>query len=326
MLGAFAAFELLFVFMMPSHPRQVTPAPQPPPFVQPVPPVPVTPAKPKITTRIPAYKPYEGIIAQINEWKAQAQGLTEVGIYGKTSRGKDLYYLRVTNLLDTKPKPKVMITACIHGNEPLATSTVMGYIGTMLATYGEDPEVTELINTRDIYFVPVVSPDSYPNSRYVDGVDPNRNFPYPGKNIQSVPPIKALQDFFLKIKPNAVISGHTFGRVYLVPYGDTVQLCPNNADFDRIVGQMQTMSKYRKQRCCEMYGRPIFGAEVDWYYRNGAFAIVTEFGTHQRIPSITDTQEEFTRTYKGTLYFIKEAPLVPIRQQVIEEAVWKQAA
>jgi hypothetical protein len=185
------------------------------------------PNRPTVNNPIPAWKSYADTVKQLEEWKTQSPGLVETGTYGKSSKGVNLSYIRVTNLYDPSPKKKVLITASIHGNEPLAASTTMAFIGTMLVNYQVDPEVTSLINSRDIYFVPVVSPDSYPNSREVDGVDPNRNFPKGTDIKKSVPPVEALKDFFLKQHFNAVISGHTFGRVYLIPYGDTTNNCPN---------------------------------------------------------------------------------------------------
>jgi hypothetical protein len=316
-LGGFSVVLLALFALSSKAPVPQKAPPGPPPIVQP--PQPRFPAKPNLTNAFPGYQDYNGILRQLDEWKSQSPGLVEVGSYGTTTRGQKLSYIRVTNLLDPAPKKKVLITACIHGNEPLACSTVMGYIGTMLSTYTTDPEVTELINTRDIYFVPVVCPDSYPNSRYCDGVDPNRNFPGPSNpSKQSIKPLASLQTWFLQVKFNAAISGHTFGRVYLTPYGDRNDLCPNNDDYLRIIGKMQSLSNYRRQRACEVYGRPIHGSEVDWYYRNGAFSIVCEFGTHQNIPSMSDTREEFNRTYKGALVFIKEAPLVTIRTSLLE--------
>ena len=116
-----------------------------------------------------------------------------------------------------------------------------------------------------------------------------------------------------------MISGHTWGRVYLTPYGDRNQLCLNDSDYRRIVGEMGRMSQYSMQRACQMYGHPIHGTEVDWYYRNGAFSIVMEFGTHQRVPSKSDIYTEFNRTFKAVLHFVKEAPLVEVKK-------WNKAA
>lgn len=314
-VACFILFEAAFVFwaMKPA----VHPQPNPNPIANPVQPVqPQFPNKPAITNQIPGYQNYAAVVAQLEEWKQQSPGLVETGTYGKSSKGQNLHYIRITNLYDTTPKKKVLITSCIHGNEPLSASTTMGFVGTLLSGYQVDKEVTELINTRDIYFIPVINPDSYPSSREVDGVDPNRNFPtLNDPNRRSIPPIAAVQQFFLKHRFNAVISGHTYGRVYLIPYGDTTQNCPNYSDFVRVTDKMRATSRYRMQRCCEVYGRPIFGSEVDWYYRNGAFAIVSEYGTHQRIPSMEDTRVEFGMTYKGVLLFIKEAPEIQIKTQ-----------
>ena len=71
----------------------------------------------------------------------------------------------------------MLVTAGIHGNEPLSTSVTMSYMCYLLSQYGKDIELTKLIDETTIYYVPVVSPDSYPYSRHVDSVDPNRNFP-----------------------------------------------------------------------------------------------------------------------------------------------------
>lgn len=287
------------------------------PIEQPAPPAPESPKfpeSPTITNKIPAYLDYSQIVTQLKEWNSQAKDLTEIGTYGKSAKGTDLYYIRINNSFDKKDRPKVLITACIHGNEPHATGVVMGYAGSLLGEYGKNQEITDLINSRDIYIVPVVSPDSYPHSREVNGVDPNRNFPGPSNpNKQSVPPVKAIQDFVIKIKPNAVISGHTWGRVFLTPYGDKNDFCPDQDEYKRIIGKMSTMCQYGMKRACEMYGTPIHGSEVDWYYRQGAFAIVMEFGTHQRKPTHEEIKGEFNRTYQGVLWFIKEAPIVQLK-------------
>lgn len=267
---------------------------------------------PKISNPLPDYLNYDQIISQIKEWNEEASEITKVGKYGKSSGGKDLYYFRICHP-ENQNKPKVLLTASIHGNEPLSTSVMMAYAGSILDKYGEDPEITELVKTRDIYLIPVVCPDSYPHRRYVGGVDPNRNFPTEDNpNKRSIDSIQNLRDFFLRIKPNAVISGHTFGRLYLIPWGDKRALCPNNSDYEKIIGKMGLMSHYDMMRACNMYRQPIHGTEVDWYYRNGAFSIIMEMGNHQRIPEYSETKGEFDRTFKAVLYFIDKGPLVEV--------------
>src|SRR6185437_4635499 len=59
--------------------------------------VPEKPPLPQITTKIPTYLPYAGIVEQLKTWNKEAPYLTQVGTYGKTSKGQDLYYIRIVN-------------------------------------------------------------------------------------------------------------------------------------------------------------------------------------------------------------------------------------
>lgn len=299
------------------------------------------PIKTEIKNATPSYMNYSQTVAQLKQWSLEAKELVEIDTYGKSTSGQDLYYLRLNNKRSsvTANKPRVMITACIHGNEPLSSSVVMWNIGNMLKSYNDDLDIRELVDSRDIYFVPVVSPDSYPKSRTVDGVDPNRDFPGPhNPNRKSVAPVAALQDLFMRIRPKAVASCHTWGRVLLIPYGDRVENTPDHTEFVKVVSKMAELSGYRYTRVCDLYrsngtwdippmdqqinyqvqstprGRtnpiPLLGTETDWYYRNGAFPVIVELGQHQRIPSDDDTRIEFNKTHSAFLHFIKEAPLV----------------
>jgi hypothetical protein len=275
---------------------------------------PLAPTKFDISNPVPNHQSYTEIVAQVKQWNTEAPGITEVGTYGTSSKGLPLYYLRVRNPGIRGLMPKVLLTSCIHGNEPHATSTMMGFIGTVLSKYGRDEVITNLVDSRDIFFVPVVCPDSYPNSRTSDGVDPNRDFPTPqNPNKQSVASVAAIRSLFVQHKFKAVISGHTLGRVLLHPFGDTRSPSPNDDDFKRLVGKMASLCGYRVEAAHQLYGRPIYGTEVDWYYRNGAFPIVMEFGDHQRPATPSEIRQELDRTFNGILYFITEAPMVDIK-------------
>lgn len=296
---------------------QVEPEPKPEPKPEPI--------NYEITTPIPSFLRYEEMVDQLKKWEQEAPELAEVGTYGKSSAGKDLYYIRVRNKRLPKTDNVVLVTACIHGNETLSTTTVTGYIGTLLDKYGDDERVTKLVDDRDIYFVPIFSPDSYARQRYVDGVDPNRDWPTQTKPEHvSCTPVKAVQDFFLKIRPKLAVSGHTSGRVFLRPWGDSRRGTPNDADYKRVISEMQQLSGYNQIQASEIYGRPIYGGELDWFHRNGAFGIVIEYGTHQQIPSDSDTQTEFKKTWEAFLYLLEEAPKVQIQQWAAEQ--WRVAA
>jgi hypothetical protein len=142
--------------------------------------------------------------------------------------------------------------------------------------------------------------------------------------------VQAIKDLVLKIKPSAVVSTHTWGRVVLTPYGDSMLDCPDYDQYKVVVSQMAKLSGYRWMRACDMYGvggilnnpppkedelvkLPIHGSEVDWFYRHGAMAIVSEVGTHQRIPTLQDIQTELGLNKQAFYYFIREAPKVQLK-------------
>jgi len=254
------------------------------------------------------HQSYDQIIKTFKGWEESSPKLIDVYSYGKSSKGTDLYCIKISN--EYKPGDnKVLVTASIHGNEPLSTSVSMAYIGKILSGYGHDESLTNLLNNNTIYYVPVVSPDSYPSNRNVDGVDPNRNFPTlkdPNKN--SITIIKNLQDLFLQIKPNSVFSCHTYGRMYLIPWGDSVKDNPDQDSYNSVVNEMGKLSNYKVLKTSELYNKPIYGTEIDYYYRNGAFAIVAEFGTHQKKATLSDTQKEFERTFSSFIYFLNNSP------------------
>lgn len=280
---------------------------------EPKPELPKEPSSPKISNPIPQHLSYPQTVEQLKNWNKEAPDLTEVSTYGQSKKGTDLFYIRINNKLDKKTKPVLLITACIHGNETWSAGITMGYIGNLLKNYTNDPKIKELVNSRDIYFIPVVSPDSYTLQRFVDGVDPNRDFPTPkNKAHQSTTSVAALREFYWKIKPHAVLSGHTYGRLFLIPYGDQYGKNPNQSDYDAIVGKMAKMANYKMIHCSELYKSPIDGTEVDWFYRNGSFAAVIEYGTHQHKPSLKEIKDELQRTQDAITYFIEKTPDIKI--------------
>jgi len=230
---------------------------------------------------------------------------------GNSQKGVPIYALRLTNeRVDVKYKQRVLIAMSIHGNEPLASAVGMGWVGYVLSHYGRRDHgyIAELVNKREVYLVPVVSPDSFPHSRHVEGVDPNRDF----NKSPACAPVECLKRFAWQMKFQAVLSGHTAGRVVLYPYGDTYDKCPHDAQYRALLEDMRELNGYGIGRLCNVYSYLIHGIEDDWYYRNfGACAITYEFGTfasHNRIPQYEAVRTEFDRTYLSAIHFICFAP------------------
>lgn len=271
------------------------------------------PPKPThITTPIPGHLAYPQVVQLLQKWEQEAPELLMVAPIGNSKRGVPIYAIRLTNeRVDVKYKYRVLVAMSIHGNEPLAAATGMGWLGLTLQGYGDSrySYINELVNKREVYFVPVVSPDSFPTSRKVEGVDPNRDF----YKQQSCYPVECLKRFATQLRFSAVLSGHSFGRVLLYPYGDTHAACPHDAQYRKFCGELSKLNGYGIGKLSENYPWVIVGVEDDWYYRKfGAFAITYEFGTrasHDTIPTYAAIQEEVQRTYSSAIHFFCFAPV-----------------
>jgi carboxypeptidase T len=58
-------------------------------------------------------------------------------------------------------RPEVLYTALTHAREPEGMQVVLYFLLRLLGDYGSDPELTYLVNEREMWFVPVVNPDGY---------------------------------------------------------------------------------------------------------------------------------------------------------------------
>ncbi len=114
----------------------------------------------------------------------------------------DVWMLKISdNVNETEDEPSVFYMGAHHAREPISTEVVMGIINHLLDNYGSDDEITNMVNSSEIYIVPIVNPDGHEVvldqlntwwrknaadnngdemfshvSDGPDGVDPNRNY------------------------------------------------------------------------------------------------------------------------------------------------------
>jgi carboxypeptidase D len=104
---------------------------------------------------------------------------TKLETLGYTSSNRLLLALKFSNNpLVHENRPAVHFEANIHGDEKIGWGVLMELVKELAAGYGSDTLITRLINTREIWLVPLVNPDGYVRARrYNDrNVDLNRNW------------------------------------------------------------------------------------------------------------------------------------------------------
>lgn len=114
-----------------------------------------------ITVDYTRFYRYDEIKAFLDECVAQHPGLASLSSIGKSYEGRDLWVLELTNRA-TGPaaeKPAMYIDANIHAGEVTGSHVCLHTIAHLLNGYGQDPEVTYLLDTRVFYILPRVNPD-----------------------------------------------------------------------------------------------------------------------------------------------------------------------
>lgn len=176
------------------------------------------------------------------------------------SAGYDLWMVRLTNEALPGPKPRFFLMANIHAREVATAESAMDFIATLLQGYGRDPDVTWLLDNREIYVVPMVNPDGHKkaeagaswrkntnntngcNNPSSWGTDLNRNFDtnfggpgssgapcsgtYHGASAESEPETLAVANAMRAIFPDpqdktgVMITLHSFAEYVVWPWGN----------------------------------------------------------------------------------------------------------
>lgn len=81
---------------------------------------------------------------------------------GYSVEGRPLWMVKISDHPEVdEDEPEVLYTALHHACEPLGMMAAVHVMGNLLKQYGANPEVTFLVDHRELYFVPVVNPDGY---------------------------------------------------------------------------------------------------------------------------------------------------------------------
>lgn len=229
--------------------------------------------------KINNYESYEGIISQLELWHKQFPESTSFTVYGKSAEGKDCAYLRI----GTKDKPKILVHSGVRGFEQPSVLTNMKLLDRLL--HDRDEEIAWLLKNRDIYFIPVVSPDLFIH----ENKKANNVFPT-GTKIEPTmtASIKNLVDLANELKFKAVLNLHSEGKNISYPQ----KTC--NKDFatiQNVVQKMSDLSGYDIAKPVEL-----MNSDVNWFYSTGACSI-----------NMNTSEVNLRKTYDAFVAFMKEA-------------------
>lgn len=249
---------------------------------------------------------YQEVIRQLDTMALLYPDLISVrDSIGASIEGRAIWAVKISdNPAIHEGEPEVLYTGLHHAREPEGMMAVIYFMYYLLENYGTDPEVTYLVNERQMYFVPVVNPDGYVRNQTTNpngggnwrknrrlnaggsyGVDLNRNYgymwgydnigssnnpssdTYRGTAAFSEPEIQAMRDFCLGHAFKLALNFHSYGNLLIYPWGYIASfLTPDSSTFIDYTTDMTQFNQYVHGTGDETVGYVTNGDSDDWMY------------------------------------------------------------
>ena len=217
-------------------------------------------------------------------------------------------------------EPEVLYTAAIHAREVITPLILMYFIDHLLNNYDSDPDIQNLVDNRELWFIMPLNPDGYYRNEVISpdgggmwrknrrdngdgsyGVDLNRNYAYQwglddigsspvtyyddyrGTAPFSEPETQYVRDFIIAHDFVITLYYHSYSNLVLYPWGYNGNPTPDHEIFDAIGDSIYVRNGYG-------YGPDalyiVNGYSDDWGYgeqtlKNKNFAFSIEAGTNE---------------------------------------------
>jgi|GEM_PF-1076013 len=210
---------------------------------------------------------YPKVQQRLQELAENHPDIAEVIQYGTSTAGRNLAAIRVTAPGKSENRSAVMITGATHGNEILTVDVVMALIEESIDGYAANARFRTMLESKILYFVPIVSPDSYVvNSREVDGVDPNRQYPWPDNpNRNPTRVIDAIMDFSATLALAGSIDFHSTAAMIMYPWAWTRDYPADRAKYETVTRDMAAANRYQAGQISRIL-YVAQGSSADYYY------------------------------------------------------------
>ena len=261
-----------------------------------------------LNTFDPAYHTYSEMVTELQAVAAAHPDLVrlyDIGDGWEKTKGRadrDLWAVKVTaNPDQAGGRPAVLFVSNHHAREIATTEVALQLLNLLVTAYGQDAEITYLLDTRAAWIVPMANPDGHARAEagldwrknadddndacsgysppFSFGIDLNRNFSYhwgeagthpcdityQGPLAFSEPENQALRQLMTTTAFSLVLSYHSYGDYVLYPWGYTTTVPPDAGLFAAISGKMASYNGYRPgQSSRTLY--TLTGDLCDWAY------------------------------------------------------------
>lgn len=246
---------------------------------------------------------YEELRADLDSMRAKYPALISVrDSIGASYENRPIWAVGISKNPTPGSQPQALYMGVHHANEPAGMMSLIYFMWYMLENYGSDPEVTMLLENRELWFIPLVNPDGYcyneqtnpagggmwyksrhPNPGGSVGVNLNGNYDfkwgyddigsspepssggYRGTAPFSEPETQVIRDFVLARHFTMAHSFHTYFDFIASPWAYLNQETPDSMLFRTLEQDMTALNRYS-------FGGDFFGAGTgngetcDWLY------------------------------------------------------------
>jgi carboxypeptidase T len=267
-------------------------------------------------TKDERFHDYRELTEALQQLEARNPDIARVHSIGKSIEGRDLWALHInTSAEDLKAgkssKPGAIFMGNHHAREHLSVEIPL-MLAQHLLDNRADAEISKLLESRDLWIIPMVNPDGAEydiatgkyrmwrknrraNAGGTFGVDLNRNYAYgwgtggssdkPSSDVYmgtepfSEPESQAIRDFVgAHLNARTLLTFHTFSELILYPWGgkyDPITNVRDRATFETMAKTMAKWNGYVPQPASDLYIAS--GDTVDWAYgTHGIFAFTFE--------------------------------------------------
>ncbi len=221
-----------------------------------------------------------------------------------TIEGRPIYFVRISDNPEIdEDEPEVLYSGIHHAREPVSMMSLLYYMWYLLENYASDPEIKDLIDNMELYFIPMINPDGYlyneathpegggnwrknrrNNGNNTFGVDINRNYgfnwgiddegssDFPGSNTYrgpapfSEPETQMMRDFILDHDFKVAVNNHVYSEYILHPWGTEDSMPEEDEALYKVMGEHMTRDNryYYGQTHFVIYD--VNGDSNDWCY------------------------------------------------------------
>ncbi|MBU7036460.1 MAG: hypothetical protein HXS52_00895 [Theionarchaea archaeon] len=250
------------------------------------------------------YHTYAEVVSELSQIESDHSSIAKVYSLGTSYEGRTIPYLKISdNVATEESEAEIFFCALHHARECATVEVAMYIINQLTDNYGSNQTITDLVNNREIYIVPIINPDGKvyddsggysgsglswrKNRQPCDGgigTDLNRNYSYGwggsgssgyctsdtfrGYEAFDAPETAVVRDFF-NAHPdiNVLLTYHSYGELVLWPWGYTYDAISDASDrkvHETMGAKYASYVGYTAQQSADLYLAS--GTTDDWSY------------------------------------------------------------